>query len=106
MDQINVPVQQYNGSNKKKKQEYLDKLYLAKKIEDYLNDRYMNLNKGSLTIMFNEVASEINEPLENIRKLCTAIQGSSNGVTFHKWKYNKQFNKDKKQLAFAPSSLF
>lgn len=84
MGSIYVPVQGYSGSDKKKQEQYLRKLYLANKIENYLNQRLEHHHKGSLVIMFQEVATDINEPLEDIRKIGTAIQGSSNGVTLCK----------------------
>ncbi|ARD45445.1 hypothetical protein [Colwellia sp. PAMC 21821] len=84
MGPIYVPVQGYSGSNKKKQQQYLSKLNLANKIEVYLNERLERHDKGPLVIMFREIASDLNEPLEDIRKIGTAIQGSSNGVTLSK----------------------
>jgi hypothetical protein len=76
---IRILPRPYKGQDPKKSVQFQAEIDAARKIEDYLNGRYVAGKPD--TFLYHEIAQDLNMKEETVAKLLKRIGGGSGGIT-------------------------
>jgi hypothetical protein len=76
---VSVTVKPYRGSDKRKREKYMEKVRLAKKLEEYINTEMEGNEVKKFTYGFIAIDFGVSEAI--VRELLSTIDGGHNGVT-------------------------
>ena len=81
---IHVSSPGYRGANQRKLREIRELASVAKKLEGHINRAVEDGDCGSFEFSYSRLASDLNVPRDDVKKLLMSVDGGHNGVTVQK----------------------
>lgn len=80
---VSIPIKSYRGSNPRKREALVEEVRLARRLEKYLNDQMEASSESRITLMYGNIAVELEIPPDTISELLAGIGGHT-GISI--WK--------------------